>query len=179
MSELPLLPMASIQAGDLLAWSHDPYSTITDLTLKTIAKITKSDYGHVGIAWRCHDGIDDELFVVEATIPKIRIARVTTDRPFHCVPMGIEWNNFNKSFLLSKLDYPYGVLDALRGSLGWRAHRDMKWQCAELAHAFYEASGIFLRKEYTPGQLIKNAMEHTGSRVYRVVGPNRTISMTD
>ena len=179
MSELPLLPMASIQAGDLLAWSHDPYSTITDLTLKTIAKITKSDYGHVGIAWRCHDGIDDELFVVEATIPKIRIARVTTDRPFHCVPMGIEWNNFNKSFLLSKLDYPYGVLDALRGSLGWRANRDMKWQCAELAHAFYEASGIFLRKEYTPGQLIKNAMEHTGSRVYRVVGPNRTISMTD
>lgn len=179
MVKMPLLPMTSIQAGDLLGWSCDPYSTWTDLTLKTIRKLTKSDYGHVGIAWRCHDGLDDELFVVEATIPKIRIARVTTDRPFHCVPMGVEWNNFNKSFLLSKLDYPYGISDAIRAAFGLRANRDMKWQCAELAHAFYEASGIFLRKEYTPGKLIKNAMEHTGSQIYRIIGPNRTISAID
>lgn len=179
MDTMPLLSMASIQSGDLLAWSHDPYSTWTDLTLKTIGKLTKSKYGHLGIAWRCHDGLDDELFVIEATIPKVRMARVTTDRPFHCVPMNVEWNNFNKTFLLSKLDYPYGIIDAIRGGLGWKTRRDMKLQCAELAHAFYEASGIFLRKEYTPGKLVTNAVEYTGNKIYRVVGPNRTISAID
>lgn len=167
--------MAAIASGDLLAWSHDPYSTIGDLTLSAIRYLTSSDYGHVGIAWRCHDGVDDELFVIEATMPKIRLARVTTDRPFYCLPMNVNWTERNKSFLLSKLDYPYGVFDAVRGGLGMRVSHDMKWQCAELAHGFYEASGILLKPEYTPGALVKNAEEYAKDTARRVIGPGRTI----
>lgn len=178
MSEkAPLMPMAAIEAGDLLAWSHDPYSTFGELTLQAIRTLTRAEYGHVGIAWRCHDGIDDELFVVEATMPKIRIARVTTDRPFYCLPMGVTWTPKNKAFILSKLDYPYSMVDAARAFLGWRVKHDMKWQCAELAHGFYEASGLVLKPEYTPGRLVANAEQLTGKVMHRVVGPGRTIEI--
>lgn len=166
---------AAIQTGDLLAWSRDPYSTATDVVLQLIEKITRSDYGHVGIAWRFHDGLDDELFVVEATMPKIRIARLTSNQPFYCVPMNVNWDEKSKSFLMSKIGYPYGFLDAIRGGLGIRVKHDMKWQCAELAHAFYEVLGIVLKDDYRPGALVKNAMQIRGSDIYRVIGPGRTI----
>lgn len=174
----PVMAMASIHTGDLLAWGSNPYSTFSDLCLKAIGKLTNSEFGHVGIAWRCHDGMDDELFIIEATIPKIRIARLTTDREFYCVPMNVEWTTRSKSFLVSKIDYPYGILDAIRGGLGLRAKHDMKWQCAELAHEFYELCGIRLRPDYTPGKLIQNCIEVRRSNIYRVVGPGRTISET-
>lgn len=171
----PTISTAAIASGDLLAWAHDPYSTFTDLTLAMIRRVTSSPYGHVGIAWRCHDGIDDELFVVEATMPKIRMARVTTDRPFYCLPMKIDWTERNKAFLLSKLDYPYGLVDACRAGLGMRVNHDMKWQCAELAHGFFEASGILLKPEYTPGKLVENACQYVGGSMHKVVGPGRTL----
>ena len=176
MAKHPLMPMAAIQSGDLLAWSKDPYSTWGDLTLEAIRFFTRSEFGHVGIAWRNHDGLDDELFVIEATMPHVRIARVTTDRAFMCVPMGIQWSDDNKRFLVSKLGYPYGLLDALRAGLGLRVEHDMKWQCAELAHAFFEASGVVLKSEFTPGAVVKNAKAYAKTDVYRVVGPGKAIS---
>lgn len=170
------MPMAAIQSGDLLAWSRDPYSTMSNITLQTIRFLTRSEFGHVGIAWRCHDGLEDELFVIEATMPRIRVSRVTTDRPFMCVPMNLNWNDNNKRFLVSKLGFPYGMLDAVRAFLGVRVENDMKWQCAELAHAFFEASGVVLKPEFTPGKLVKNAKQYAQTDVYRVVGPGKTVS---
>jgi len=108
-------------------------------------------------------------------MPKIRMARVTTDRPFYCLPMGINWTERNKAFLLSKLDYPYGTLDAFRAGLGIRVNHDMKWQCAELAHGFFEASGILLKPQYTPGKLVENACGYAGNVMHKVIGPGRTL----
>lgn len=167
--------LAEIQSGDVLAWSRDPYSTYHDMVLRGIEAFTNSKYGHVGVAWRLHDGLDDELFVIEATMPKIRIARAQTDRDFFCVQTNVIWTNKNKSFLLSKLDYPYGLLDAVRGGLGYRVKRDMQYQCAELVHGFLEASGILLKPEFTPGQLIANLEAHSKKKARKVIGPGRTI----
>lgn len=171
------IPLAAVESGDLLIWSEDPYSNFSDLCLKVIRFVTRSPYGHVGVAWRFHDGLNDELFVVEATLPKIRIARLTTDMPFYCVPMRMPVTQRGKDFLMSKIGYTYSFADAIRGALGLKVEHDMKWQCAEFAHGYYEALGLRLREEYTPGKIVKNATEIAKTDVYRVIGPGRTIDI--
>lgn len=161
--------IADVCSGDLLAWSRNPYSSFSDLLIRMIAFATRAPYGHVGIAWRCHDGIGDELIVIEATLPKIQISRATEDRHFYCVPMNVDWQSENKDFLVEKIGLPYGLMDALRAFLGKRLESDEKWQCAELAHAFYNESGIVLPNDFTPGKLIQNAVKFTGSEIYRVI----------
>ena len=169
------IPMAAVQTGDLLAWAGDNTSTYGDISLKTIRWFTKEKFGHVGIAVRMHDGLDDELLVVDATVPKIRISRLTTEREFYCVPMDVNWSSLNKSFLMSKLGLRYSVMDALRAGAGLHTADDMKWQCAELAHRFYEASGIHLPEEFTPGAVVTHAQQYSGQTLCRVVGSGRTI----
>jgi hypothetical protein len=158
-----------IQSGDLLAWSKNANGGISDKIIRGVASLTDSKYGHVGIAWRCHDGLDDEVMVVEATIPRIQIARVTNARHFFCVPMGVLWNNENKKFLMDKIGLSYGLMDAARSYLGIRVEADDKWQCAELSHGFYTASGIILPEEFKPSEVVRNAMKHSERDIYRVL----------
>lgn len=163
------MSVLDIHSGDLLAWSENPYSAMSDLFIKFIRAVTKAEYGHVGVAWRAHDGHEDELFVIEATIPKIIISRATEDRYFYCIPMGCEWGSRNKAFLMSKIGLPYSLRDAARAFFGMTTKRDDNWQCAELAHAFYEESGILLPKQFKPSEVVKNAVELRKTEVYRVL----------
>lgn len=163
------ISIKEIKSGDLLVWSKNPANKISDWIIKTVARLTKSEYGHVGIAWRCHDGLDDELFVIEATIPSIQVERLSEENHFFCVPMDVFWENRNKYFLLSKLGLPYGYMDALRAFLGTTVEDDKRWQCAELAHAFYKESGMLLGNEYRPKDIVKNAIRISGNSIYRVI----------
>lgn len=165
----PTMSLTDIQQGDLLAWSHNSYNSLSNFLIRAIAYMTHSEFGHVGIAWRSHDGISDELFVVEATIPKIHISRATENRDLYCVPMRVEWGEQNKRFLLDKIGLPYSIADGIRAYFGRPAKRDDRWQCAELAHAFYKESGILLPAQFTPSQVVSNAQRHLDTPVYRVV----------
>lgn len=181
-----LMPVARIQSGDLLAWRRDSHSTYSDLVLQGIRFATGEKYGHVGIAWRCHDGLDDELFVIEATMPKIRIAHVTVDsRDFDCVPMGLNWDPKGKEFLMRRQGYPYSIADAIRAFIGLRIdkavkpEKDNKYQCVELAHDFYKVMGIDLGNNYTPGRFVRAAETHVDQKAFRVVEnlPSRQLQL--
>lgn len=163
------MPIATIESGDLLCWKKDSHSSTSDFLIQSIRLLTRSEYGHVGIAWRCHDGIDDELFVIEATIPKIRVSRVMVDRDFDCIPMHVPWNRKGKDFLVSKLGNPYSTLDAFRAFFGITLKDDDSFQCVELAHYFYEVYGLNLVHDFTPGGLVKAAEKYNGRRALRVV----------
>ena len=168
MMVAPTMSLTDIQQGDLLAWSHNSYNSLSNFVIRAIAYMTNSEFGHVGIAWRSHDGISDELFVVEATIPKIHISRATENRDLYCVPMKVEWGEHNKHFLMDKIGLPYSIADGIRAYFGRPAKRNDRWQCAELAHAFYQESGILLPDQFTPSQVVANAQRHLGEPVYRV-----------
>lgn len=83
--------------------------------------------------------------------------------------MGCEWGSRNKAFLMSKIGLPYSLRDAVRAFFGMTTKRDDNWQCAELAHAFYEESGILLPKQFKPSEVVKNAVELRKTEVYRVL----------
>lgn len=163
------ISIAGIQSGDLLAWKKDSQSVISDTLVQGIRAMTKSRYGHVGIAWRCHDGLDDELFVIEATFPKIRAARLCISNDFHCVPMGLQWTPPGKGFLIDKIGKSYSIADAARAFYGIQLKDDDEYQCVELAHYFYEKYGIVLQHDFTPGGIVKAAELHTKTKAMRVV----------
>ena len=169
MLGIDTIPSALIQTGDLLAWKEDHVSTFSNICVKTVRALTKKKYGHVGIAWRCHDGLDDELFVIEATIPKVHAVRLVPSRDFDCVQMGIQWTPQSKKFLTSKIGLDYSLFDALRALYGFRLKDDNSYQCAELCHYFYETCGILLHHDFTPGGIVTAAVQNRQERLYRVI----------
>lgn len=166
--EILSMPKRAVRSGDLLIWSRKSGNALQNIPLEIVKKLTKSKYGHVAIAWRLHDGLKDELFVVEATIPQIRITRVNCDDKLFCVPMGVEWTEPGKEFLVSKVGLPYSLMDGLRAVLGYAAKDNDRWQCAELSRAFYKHCGIDIGEGDKPEQVIENCMKYSGSSLYRI-----------
>lgn len=169
MQEANTIEPSMIQTGDLLGWKSDSVSTFSNSCVKLVRSLTNSQYGHVGIAWRCHDGLDDELFVIEATIPKVRAARILPCSDFDCVPMGIHWDGPGKRFLMTKLGLEYSLADAIRALLGKRLEDDSSYQCVELAHYFYEVYNIILQHDFTPGGIMKAASNYNKTPILRLV----------
>lgn len=158
-----------IASGDLLLWTSYPENNISNFLIKSIAKLTNSPFGHVGIAWKSHDTLDDELFVVEASIPRITITRATEDSGMYCIPMHASWLPKNKRFLTDLVGKPYSIVDAIRGYLGMVAKKDDRYQCVELARDFYEVSGIKIPCKLTPGGIYDTLINQMGKELYRVI----------
>lgn len=158
-----------VHGGDLLIWSHDPYSALSDFYLRVVREATRSKYAHLAIAWKCADAFHDELFAVEATMPKIRAHRVTDETEYYALPMGLPMTLEGKAFLMSKLGLPYGLMDAVRAGLGIVTKDDDQYQCAEFAHEYYTLYNLVLGTRKTPKAVIQAALCHTKERIYRVI----------
>ena len=163
------ISIKEIQSGDLLIWTRNPYSPVSDFIIRTIGVLTKSDYGHVGIAWKLGDLNKEELFVVEATIPEVAVNRVTEDRHFYCVQADVMWEESLRRFLLDHVRMKYGYENALRALWGKKARHDDRVQCAELCHGFFEKAGVLLPEEYRPKDVVQNLSRVTGNPVRRVI----------
>lgn len=150
-----MLSLDDIQSGDLLVWSKDKRSTLSNVYLNVIRVATSSEYAHTAIAWR----INGRLFIVEATMPNIRLIPVFADDEFYHIPMGLEWQNDSEEYLIDKLGLLYSLMDAMRGYFGITVENDRKYQCAELCKEFYELHGYVLECGLTPAKLVKCILE--------------------
>ena len=155
----------NIKSGDLLIWGENKLSPVSNAILHLIRILTLSDYAHVGIAWR----MGGRLFVIEATIPEIRISAVSNLEEFYFVNMNVDFNEPLENWLLSKIGLKYSFKDALRACFGKTCVDDDEWQCAELANHFYKLSGKDFGAAYTPGQLVYAAAEAPGRPITRVL----------
>lgn len=167
--DLDTISLNDIRSGDLLAWKRDSHSTFSDILIHAIRLLTFSKYGHVGIAWRVYDAHGSNLFVIEASFPKIKVTPINPDGDFDCVPMDMEWTDTGKSYLLSKLGLPYSLMDAVRGFLGIRLANDKRFQCAELAHWYYlRELDDWENRSFIPDGLVKSAEHFTERKILRV-----------
>lgn len=145
----------NIQSGDLLVWSTDGSSLISKTLLNIIRFLTSSEYAHVGIAIR----IFGRLFVLEATLPVIRLALVSDKEEFYHIPMNVSWSEDCISYLFSKLGLKYSIMDDIRAYFGIVAEADDKYQCAELAVEFYKLFLMDYGNVFTPSKLVKRILE--------------------
>ena len=155
---------SQIRSGDLLVWSKNPRNKLSNLLLFIIKLFTQSTYAHVGIAWK----VGKRLFVIEATMPQVRIIPVSEREEFYHIPLNIEWKKDYEVFLLDKIGLDYSVFDAINAFLGKRLEKDDRWQCAELANEFYRSIGIELGNAYTPGDLVESVLETQGTSIYKI-----------
>ena len=140
----------NIQSGDLLIWSSKE-KTIGNLILILIRLFTLSEYSHVGIAWR----VGEHLFVIEASMPEVRIVPLYKRRNFYHLPMNLTWSSEHSNRLLNYVGCRYSIVEAVRGYLGQTNPRDDRWQCAELAVDFYKHAGIDFGLAFTPAKLVE------------------------
>jgi hypothetical protein len=152
-----------IKSGDLLVWSGDKYSRVSDIFIKGIRVLTKSQYGHTAIAWR----LGGHLFAVEATIPSVRLYYVKEDHNLYHVPVNLEWGKESEDFLLDKLGLQYSVMDDVRAYFGAVLEDDDRWQCAELVTEFYKLHGIHLNA-YTPSAVVENLLSSQDTYITKV-----------
>lgn len=159
--------ITEIRNGDLLMWSesNDKVGFFSGLLLKLVRLMTMSDYGHVGIAlW-----LNNELFVIEAVSPRIRLMPLKRAKSFYHVPVHIDWKKEYKDWLLDKVGIPYSFADALRAYFGKEVLYDERMQCVELANEFYKFTGLDFRAErLTPGKFVDAVQTVTRKGVYKV-----------
>lgn len=154
ISENYMTNRSNIQSGDLLIWSRDKNSRISNIYLNLIRFFTRSEFAHVAVAWR----LEGRLYIVEATMPVVRLSPIRDDDSFYHIPMGVQWSSKAEDFLLDKIGLFYSLLDAARGYFGITTQKDSRWQCAELCNYFYRELDIDLGEDLTPSGLVKTAL---------------------
>lgn len=154
----------NIRSGDLLIWSKDPSSSFRNFLLDVVRFFTKSEYGHVGIAWK----IGGRLFVIEATIPRVRIVPVSDLSSFYHVPLRMRWKREYEDYLLEKVGAPYSMRDAIRAYFTDSVENDGTWQCAELANRFYSRVGIPMGNAFTPAKIVERLLVLKETAVYSI-----------
>lgn len=145
-----------IKSGDLLIWKKSKKSFLSNLAIGAIRLFTRSEYAHVGIAWRIES---NTLHVFEATQPAVRVVPLEDGDEFYHIPMSLKWTEKSSEFLQSKLGLKYSIFDAIRAFLGITLDADDRYQCAELANEFYAKHGIYLTNAYTPSEVVEAILE--------------------
>lgn len=155
----------SIKSGDLLVWSKDTRGRgKSAFFLNLVRLMTRSEFAHTAIAWN----IEGRLYVVEATIPYVRIMPIRPADEFYHIPMNIDWNINCEKFLLDKLGLDYSFMDGIRAFLGKTVEEDDDWQCAELVNYFYKEIGIDLGNAFTPNKVVRAALKARQTYIRKV-----------
>jgi hypothetical protein len=134
------------------------------MTLGLIRYFTRSEYAHVGVAWR----LEGQLFVVEATSPVVRISPVRDDENFYWIPTGVGLSDDAKAFITETIGLRYSLLDAIRAYMGWTVERDGSWQCVELAQEIYSLCELDIKSRLVPSDFVKAVAENRDSSVFSV-----------
>ena len=145
----------TIKSGDILAWTNRRIEKISDLTLQVIRFFTKSEYVHVGTAWV----VNDRVFVIEATIPLVRIYPLSKLLPFYLINTNSPWLKETENYALSIVGEKYSIRQAMF-SLFKKPNLDDSWECAELVYELLKKDGIDIGEAYTPSDIIYNGLRH-------------------
>lgn len=160
-----MVMLADIKTGDLLAWKKDRSSTLSNLFMKFIRLVTRSEFAHVGIAVK----MEGTLYVFEAARPMVALAPVRlTEEIFH-LPMGLEPTPESMTEAFKKIGLRYGYLDCVHAIIGEVSQSDNRWQCAELTQDFYQHQGVDINVRCTPIKVVNALKRYIGKDLTLVV----------
>lgn len=143
-----------MQSGDILAFSHDEWASVSDLETQAVRFFTRSEFSHVGVAWV----IGGRVFIIEAVVPKVRIYPLSKLLPFYWIPMRRELSDAAVEAALSIVGEDYSKIEAIRGYFGTNSEENHLWECAEEVKFVLRKNGITLPGRATPTQVVRDAM---------------------
>lgn len=154
----------AIETGDLLAWRHEGWGSLYDLQIQIVRMATRSEYSHVGLAWK----VGGRLFCLEAVGSGIRIMPLSLLGDFYFIPMLIEEDKFAIEFALSKVGEKYSKWQAITSFFG-KVKEDGRWQCAEYVNRVLEESGFSIgERNLTPSKVVEAVQELYQTPLYFV-----------
>ncbi len=143
-----------IQSGDLVAWSHRELASWYDVQIQLVRVFTRSEFSHVGTAWR----IGGRLFVLESVVGGVRIFPLSRLTPFYWLPMSRPWLPEAEEFALAHLGEPYSKLECIEAFFEPLTESG-RWQCAKYTRAVQKANGVDLGDRDTPSDIVREAMK--------------------
>jgi hypothetical protein len=130
-----------VRSGDLLAWSHRGWHSWYDVQVQLVRLATRSEYCHVGVAWR----VGGRLLVLEAVSAGVRLYPLSRLVPFYWLRISgpSRWTVEVERWALERVGQPYSRWQAVLGWLGMlRSGADSRWQCAEYAQGILLRMGV-------------------------------------
>ena len=149
-----------IKSGDVLAFSHRPIRSWYDLQIAIVRAFTRSEYSHVGIAYR----LAGRVFILEAVSSGIRIYPLSRCGAFYWIPR-LRMTVAEEVEALLHVGAPYSKWEALKAFFGKSDDTNDQWQCSE-----YVAHVLSLPIEnQTPAEVVRYLLDTEG-RTLRYVG---------
>lgn len=153
---------SNIRSGDLLAWGHEAWRSWHDLEVQAVRMFTRSEYAHVGVAWR----MAGRVWVIEAVVPNIRVFPLSRLLP--CYWLGGEkrnaWTKEIEESVTKIIGQEYSKLEAISSFLGKVVPgANEKWQCAETAAYLRAALTLGDYGSPTPTTLVKATLREGAS----------------
>lgn len=154
-----------IKTGDLIAFGHDKWKTLSDLEIQFVMAATQSEYSHVATALVLAEEIG--VFVIEAVVPEVRPWPLSKMGNFYWIPMGKELSREALELLLSKIGHKYSKKEAILAFFDKNDKTDDKTECAELFREIAVVNGTLKMGKDTPSAVVYDA-QALGHPVYLV-----------
>jgi hypothetical protein len=146
-----------IKSGDLIAVSHQPWASISDIESHIVRIMCESEYSHVAVAYVK----DNEPHLIEAIVPEVSINPLTKylDYGFFWLSMDVPMSKEEESYALAVLGEKYSKLEAVAGFMDLlEVGGDEFWQCSELTISMRKKSGVNLGPRATPAAVVQRAL---------------------
>jgi hypothetical protein len=148
-----------IKSGDLIACSHQPWASISDIESHIVRIVTESEYSHVCVV----AGSDrDSPYVLEAVVPSVGLNPLEKylDYGFFWIAVPDKpMTQQEREYGLSKVGEEYSKLEAIEGQLDLlRIGCSERWECAELTICMRKLSGLDLGSKATPAAVVQRAL---------------------
>jgi hypothetical protein len=150
-----------IRSGDLLAWSARRVENFHDLKVQAIRVFDRTEYTHVGIAWRS----GGRVWVIESVKPRVRVVPLSNLLPCYRVALKRPWNLAAEEYALSFVGneaFEYSEWEAIKGFFGASNKNDHWLECAEFVKMVYERLGVELPGRATPSDTVNDMLSLGG-----------------
>lgn len=151
----------TIRSGDLLAWSARKVESFHDLKVQAIRVFDRTEYTHVGLAWRS----GGRVWAVESVTPVVRVVPLSNLLPCYQLALHAPWSLAAEEYALSFVgneEYRYSQWEAVRAFFGRSDAGNKRIECAEFVRMVYARMGVELPGRATPSDTVQ-AMLARGS----------------
>lgn len=153
-----------IKSGDVISFSHKPWSSWYDIKIQIVRMSTRSEYCHSALAWVPEGG--DRVFLIEAVSSGVRIFPLSRAGDFYWSPRE-GWAEQRLATALEHVGDQYSQWEAFKAFFSRSSYRNDVWECTEFVCFVL---GIPLEKQ-VPSALVDYLMSTEGIPLYHVTNP--------
>jgi len=150
----------NIKVGDFLVWRKSQDDKLIDKIANFFIRLfTLSSFYHTGLVYEI-DKDNNEVYIIEASNPKVRIRKLSDSLPCFIIHVDIENRDLLKKYLEDQLGEKYNLLGVVTAWCGKFMKGDNRWICTKLvSYAYEKFLNINLHHYTTPDKLTIGLMK--------------------